>query len=89
MAIASAEPRWREIGSEGRLREHTEHTGLRARLTNPSSMAAPLRSRRRPSRLEENTGADALELTADQLARLDTSPPPVGDRYADMTRISR
>ncbi|MEP6527067.1 MAG: hypothetical protein ABJA86_07860 [Nocardioidaceae bacterium] len=34
-------------------------------------------------------GRVAPELTADQLARLDAIPPPVGDRYADMTRISR
>jgi hypothetical protein len=42
---------------------------------------APITGTKRGSRLEENTGADALELTADQLARLDASPPPVGDRY--------
>jgi aryl-alcohol dehydrogenase-like predicted oxidoreductase len=49
---------------------------------------APIPGTKRVSRLEENAGADALELTADQLARLEAIPAPVGDRYADMTRIS-
>jgi aryl-alcohol dehydrogenase-like predicted oxidoreductase len=44
---------------------------------------------KRVSRLEENAGADALELTPEQLARLDAVPAPVGDRYADMTPIGR
>jgi aryl-alcohol dehydrogenase-like predicted oxidoreductase len=50
---------------------------------------APIPGTKRVSRLEENAGADALGLTADQLARLDAIPPAVGDRYADMSRISR
>jgi aryl-alcohol dehydrogenase-like predicted oxidoreductase len=50
---------------------------------------APIPGTRRVSRLEENAAADALELTADQLARLGAIPPPVGDRYADMTTVNR
>ena len=41
------------------------------------------------ARLEENARADALELTAEQLERLDAVPVPAGDRYADMTPIGR
>ncbi|HEY7396914.1 MAG TPA: aldo/keto reductase [Gaiellaceae bacterium] len=41
------------------------------------------------ARLEENARADALELTREQLGRLDAVPAPAGDRYADMTPIGR
>jgi aryl-alcohol dehydrogenase-like predicted oxidoreductase len=44
---------------------------------------------KRVSRLEENAAADGLELTAEQLERLDAVPAPAGDRYADMTPIGR
>jgi len=36
-----------------------------------------------------NVGADAIELSAGQLSRLNDVEPPVGDRYADMTPINR
>jgi aryl-alcohol dehydrogenase-like predicted oxidoreductase len=41
------------------------------------------------ARLEENAAADAVELTDDQIDRLRAVPPPVGDRYADMTPLNR
>jgi aryl-alcohol dehydrogenase-like predicted oxidoreductase len=44
---------------------------------------------KRVSRLEENARADALELSAEQLGRLDAVPAAAGDRYADMTPIGR
>jgi aryl-alcohol dehydrogenase-like predicted oxidoreductase len=44
---------------------------------------------KRVSRIEENSAADALVLTADQLARLTAIGPPAGDRYADMTPVGR
>jgi aryl-alcohol dehydrogenase-like predicted oxidoreductase len=44
---------------------------------------------KRVSRLEENAGADALELSAEQLGRLDAVPLAAGDRYADMTPLGR
>lgn len=50
---------------------------------------APIPGTRHVSRLEENVAADDVELTADALARLEAVPPPVGDRYADMTPINR
>jgi aryl-alcohol dehydrogenase-like predicted oxidoreductase len=46
----------------------------------------PIPGTRRPSHLEENSGAVAVELSADELARLDAIAPPdvaVGGRYAD------
>jgi len=50
---------------------------------------APIPGTRRVTRLEENLAADDLVLTADQLARLNAIPAPVGDRYADMSTIQR
>jgi aryl-alcohol dehydrogenase-like predicted oxidoreductase len=49
----------------------------------------PIPGTRRSERVEENVGADAIELSADQLNRLNDVEPPVGDRYADMTPINR
>jgi hypothetical protein len=40
--------------------------------------------------LEENAAAAEVELTADDLARIDEAAPPgaaAGDRYADMSTI--
>ncbi|AGL18598.1 aldo/keto reductase [Actinoplanes sp. N902-109] len=50
---------------------------------------APIPGTKRVSRLEENTGADAVTLTKEQLARLTAIQPPAGDRYADMTPLGR
>jgi aryl-alcohol dehydrogenase-like predicted oxidoreductase len=50
---------------------------------------APIPGTKRVSRLEENAGADAVTLSADQLARLTAIRPPAGDRYADMSPIGR
>ncbi|MET0495790.1 MAG: aldo/keto reductase [Actinoplanes sp.] len=50
---------------------------------------APIPGTKRVSRLEENAGADALVLTAEQLSRLSAIAPPAGDRYADMTAVGR
>jgi aryl-alcohol dehydrogenase-like predicted oxidoreductase len=50
---------------------------------------APIPGTKHVSRLEENAAADGLDLTADQLARLEAIDPPVGDRMADMTTINR
>lgn len=45
----------------------------------------PIPGTRRSERVEENVGANAIELSAGQLNRLNDVEPPVGDRYADMT----
>jgi aryl-alcohol dehydrogenase-like predicted oxidoreductase len=42
---------------------------------------APIPGTKRISRLEENVGADAVELTAAQLARLDAISPAAGDHH--------
>ena len=49
----------------------------------------PIPGTRRSEQVEENVGADAIELSADQLNRLNDVEPPVGDRYAEMTPINR
>ncbi len=43
----------------------------------------PIPGTKRVTRLEENVGADAMELTPDQLARLDRLTPPVGGHHAE------
>jgi aryl-alcohol dehydrogenase-like predicted oxidoreductase len=49
----------------------------------------PIPGTKRVARLEENTAAVGITLTAEQLARLSAIQPPVGERYADMSRIGR
>ena len=48
---------------------------------------APIPGTKRVERLEENAGADAVELTAEQLERLTSLPAPQGDRYTDMGMV--
>ena len=50
---------------------------------------APIPGTKRISYLEENIAADAIQLTSDQLNRLNLLPTPIGDRYADMTPLNR
>ncbi|KQS54779.1 aldo/keto reductase [Geodermatophilus sp. Leaf369] len=52
---------------------------------------APIPGTRRVARVEENTAADAVVLTADQLARLDALTPATGERHdeANMASIDR
>jgi aryl-alcohol dehydrogenase-like predicted oxidoreductase len=50
---------------------------------------APIPGTKRESYLEENVAADAITLSAEQLATLDGLSAPVGDRYADMSGINR
>ncbi|HEV7708929.1 MAG TPA: aldo/keto reductase [Asanoa sp.] len=49
----------------------------------------PIPGTTKVSRLEENTVAEGLVLTDEQVTRLDAIQPPVGDRYADMSSIDR
>lgn len=48
---------------------------------------APIPGTKRIERLEENLGADALVLTAEQIAALDALEPASGDRYPDMSGV--
>ncbi|MHA6630296.1 aldo/keto reductase [Pseudonocardia sichuanensis] len=52
---------------------------------------APIPGTTRVDRLEENSAADGIRLTADQIARLDDLTPASGDRHAapDMAAIDR
>lgn len=52
---------------------------------------APIPGTRRVARVEENTAADAIELTANQIERLDTLTPAAGARHNDdnMSSIDR
>ena len=49
---------------------------------------APIPGTRRVSRVEENTAADAVRLTPDQLQRLDTLEPAAGDRHDETNMAS-
>ncbi|MGW5364209.1 aldo/keto reductase [Actinopolymorpha pittospori] len=49
----------------------------------------PIPGTKKVSRLEENAAADAVELSVDQIGRLNALPAPAGARYADMTSIDR
>jgi aryl-alcohol dehydrogenase-like predicted oxidoreductase len=50
---------------------------------------APIPGTKRVTRIEENAGADTVELTTEQLARLTAIAPPAGDRYPDMSSVGR
>jgi aryl-alcohol dehydrogenase-like predicted oxidoreductase len=49
---------------------------------------APIPGTKRVKYLEENAAADAVVLTANQLAALDAVATPQGDRYADMSAVN-
>ncbi|KQR54471.1 aldo/keto reductase [Leifsonia sp. Leaf336] len=50
---------------------------------------APIPGTRRVENLEQNVAAADLDLTPEQLARLDKVAAPVGDRYADMGPLNK
>jgi aryl-alcohol dehydrogenase-like predicted oxidoreductase len=50
---------------------------------------APIPGTRRVENLEQNVAADELELSREQLERLGSVAPAVGDRYADMSPLNR
>jgi aryl-alcohol dehydrogenase-like predicted oxidoreductase len=49
----------------------------------------PIPGTKHVSRLEENAAATGVTLTVEQVARLGAIQAPVGDRYADMSRVNR
>ena len=49
---------------------------------------APIPGTRRVARVEENTAADGIELSADQLARLDNLTPAAGERHDEANMAS-
>ena len=52
---------------------------------------APIPGTKRASRVEENTAADAVDLSGDQIARLNDLAPAAGERHneANMATIDR
>jgi diketogulonate reductase-like aldo/keto reductase len=42
---------------------------------------APIPGTKRVSRVEENVGADDVELSPEQIGRLDTLPPAAGEHH--------
>jgi aryl-alcohol dehydrogenase-like predicted oxidoreductase len=49
----------------------------------------PIPGTKHVARIEENAAATGIALTAEQVARLSAIQAPVGDRYADMSRVNR
>ena len=49
----------------------------------------PIPGTKHASRMAENPAAAGITLTEDQVARLGAIQAPVGDRYADMSRVNR
>ena len=87
-----AEPAHRRRG-RGRRRRGGRHTG-----TDRSGLAARAGRRHRPdpgtkrvSRVEENTAADSIELSAEQIERLNNLTPATGERHEEssMATIDR
>ena len=76
-ATSPSSTRSRAIGAE--IGATPAQTALAWLLTRGDDIA-PIPGTRRVARVEENTAADSIELTADQLHRLDSlSPPPAND----------
>ncbi|MFE4469015.1 aldo/keto reductase [Leifsonia sp. NPDC056824] len=50
---------------------------------------APIPGTRRVENLEQNVAAADLDLSPEQLARLDAVAAPIGDRYADMSPLNK
>ena len=53
--------------------------------------SAPIPGTKRVARVEENTAADGIELSAEQIERLDNLAPATGERHneANMSTIDR
>jgi aryl-alcohol dehydrogenase-like predicted oxidoreductase len=49
----------------------------------------PIPGTKHVSRMEENAAATGVTLTVERVARLGAIQAPVGDRYADMSRVNR
>jgi aryl-alcohol dehydrogenase-like predicted oxidoreductase len=49
----------------------------------------PIPGTKHVSRMDENAAATGVTLTAEQVARLSEIQAPLGDRYADMSRVNR
>jgi aryl-alcohol dehydrogenase-like predicted oxidoreductase len=86
------EPPHRRRGRGRRLRGGaTPAQVARAWLLAQGDDIAPIPGTKRVSRVEENTAADRIELSADQIARLNDLTPATGERHneANMSTIDR
>jgi aryl-alcohol dehydrogenase-like predicted oxidoreductase len=54
-----------------------------ARLLAQGDDIAPIPGTKRVARVEENTAADSVELSAEQIARLNNLTPATGDRHEE------
>ncbi|BEP15736.1 aldo/keto reductase [Acidothermaceae bacterium B102] len=85
----------RNLDSADEVRAMAEEIGVTpaqvalAWVLSKGADVAPIPGTKRVSRVEENVGADAVELTAEQLQRLDNLTPAAGDHHsaAQMTMI--
>ncbi|TPG19011.1 aldo/keto reductase [Pedococcus bigeumensis] len=75
----------RAIGAE--IGATPAQTALAWLLTRGDDVA-PIPGTRRVSRVEENIAADGVELTVDQIARLDTLAPAAGERHDEANMAS-
>jgi aryl-alcohol dehydrogenase-like predicted oxidoreductase len=94
-------PRFFESNFEKNLRIVTEMEAIAKQVgATPAQIAlawllaqgddiVPIPGTKRTARLEENARAAGIQLTRAQLDALNRLPRPVGDRYADMTRVNR
>jgi aryl-alcohol dehydrogenase-like predicted oxidoreductase len=96
-------PRFTEANFEQNLRIVDEVQAVASELDATSAQVAlawllaqgddiaPIPGTKRVARVEENTAADAIELNADQLARLDDLQPAAGARHdeANMAAVDR
>ncbi|MEU4673000.1 aldo/keto reductase [Amycolatopsis sp. NPDC023774] len=55
-------------------------------LLSRGDFIAPIPGTKRVARVEENTAADALELTAEQIEKLDNLPPAVGETHDEAAK---
>jgi aryl-alcohol dehydrogenase-like predicted oxidoreductase len=97
----ASNPRFREGNFESNLRILDEVEAVAGEIgATPAQVAlawllaqgddiAPIPGTKRVERLEENAAADRLVLSTEQLERLSSIGPAAGDRYADMSSISR
>ena len=75
----------RAIGAE--IGASPAQTALAWILAQGNDMA-PIPGTRRVARVEENAAADGIELTADQLQRLDNLTPAAGERHNEANMAS-
>ena len=85
-ALSTARPLWPRSGRAAQSLLTCVVIAL-AWLLAQGDVIAPIPGTKRVSRVEENTAADAIELSAEQIRRLNTLTPATGERH-DETNMS-